>query len=32
MTSPLAYHVIWTTYGTWLPRNAPGWIKAGVGR
>jgi hypothetical protein len=30
MTSPLAYHLIWTTYGTWLPGDARGWIKCGV--
>jgi REP element-mobilizing transposase RayT len=27
---PLAYHIIWTTYGTWLPGDARGWIKSGV--
>jgi REP element-mobilizing transposase RayT len=27
---PLAYHLIWTTYGTWLPGDARGWIEAGV--
>jgi REP element-mobilizing transposase RayT len=27
---PLAYHITWTTYGTWLPGDARGWIKAGV--
>jgi REP element-mobilizing transposase RayT len=27
---PLAYHIIWTTYGTWLPGDARGWIAAGV--
>jgi hypothetical protein len=26
----LAYHLIWTTYGTWLPGDARGWIKSGV--
>ncbi len=30
MTPPLAYHLIWTTYGTWLPGDARGWIKSGV--
>ena len=30
MTSLLAYHLIWTTYGTWLPGDARGWIKSGV--
>src|SRR6478672_4153013 len=24
----LAYHIIWTTYGTWLPGDIRGWIKA----
>src|SRR5438309_2044603 len=24
---PLAYHLIWTTYGTWLPGDARGWIQ-----
>ena len=27
---PLAYHLIWTTYGTWLPGDARGWIQSGV--
>lgn len=26
---PLAYHRFWTTYGTWLPGDARGWIKWG---
>src|SRR3954451_1550677 len=30
MSHPLAYHLIWTTYGSWLPGDARGWIKAGV--
>ena len=30
VTSPLAYHHIWTSYGTWLPGDARGWIKAGL--
>ena len=30
MSQPLAYHLIWTTYGTWLPGDARGWIKSGV--
>jgi len=25
--SVLAYHIIWTTYGTWLPGDARGWVK-----
>ncbi len=24
--SPIAFHIIWTTYGTWLPGDARGWI------
>ena len=24
------YHLIWTTYGTWLPGDIRGWIKAGI--
>ena len=24
---PIAYHIIWTTYGTWLPGDARGWVK-----
>jgi REP element-mobilizing transposase RayT len=28
--TPLAYHLIWTTYGTWLPGDARGWIESGV--
>ena len=23
----LAYHLIWSTYGTWLPGDSRGWIK-----
>lgn len=23
----LAYHIVWTTYGTWLPGDARGWVK-----
>ena len=30
MAAPLAYHLIWTTYGTWLPGDARGWTKSGV--
>ena len=26
----LAFHLIWTTYGTWLPGDARGWIESGV--
>jgi REP element-mobilizing transposase RayT len=25
----LAYHLIWTTYGTWLPGDKRGWIHSG---
>jgi REP element-mobilizing transposase RayT len=25
--SVLAYHITWTTYGTWLPGDDRGWIK-----
>ena len=25
----LAYHIIWTTYGTWLPGDERGWIDSG---
>jgi REP element-mobilizing transposase RayT len=28
--SILAYHLTWTTYGTWLPGDARGWIKSGA--
>ncbi len=27
---PQAYHLTWTTYGTWLPGDARGWVQAGV--
>src|SRR5438128_2109859 len=23
------YHIIWTTYGTWLPGDSRGWVKRG---
>lgn len=26
MTTPLAYFLTWTTYGTWLPGDARGWV------
>src|SRR5205823_3549622 len=29
MSDPLAYHITWTTYGTWLPGDARGWVKDG---
>ena len=25
----LAYHITWTTYGTWLPGDGRGWVKWG---
>jgi REP element-mobilizing transposase RayT len=28
--TPLAYHLIWTTYGSWLPGDVRGWIQLGV--
>ena len=28
--NPLAFHLIWTTYGTWLPGDARGWIQSGA--
>jgi hypothetical protein len=27
--SVLAYHITWTTYGTWLPGDNRGWVKWG---
>jgi REP element-mobilizing transposase RayT len=27
MSDPLAYFLTWTTYGTWLPGDARGWVK-----
>ena|SRR5438128_106300 len=27
--SALAYHIVWTSYGTWLPGDARGWVKWG---
>jgi hypothetical protein len=24
-----AYFITWTTYGTWLPGDARGWVKSG---
>jgi REP element-mobilizing transposase RayT len=27
--SALAYHLIWTTYGTWLPGDGRGWTRWG---
>jgi REP element-mobilizing transposase RayT len=31
MSEPLAYFLTWTTYGTWLPGDARGWVKEGEG-
>jgi REP element-mobilizing transposase RayT len=28
--SVLAYFITWTTYGTWLPGDARGWVKRGA--
>jgi hypothetical protein len=25
----LAYHITWTTYGTWLPGDSRGWVQWG---
>jgi REP element-mobilizing transposase RayT len=30
MSPPLGYLITWTTYGTWLPGDARGWIEKGV--
>ena len=27
MSDVLAYHIVWTTYGTWLPGDWRGWVK-----
>lgn len=29
VSSPLAYLITWTTYGTWLPGDRRGWVEAG---
>ena len=26
----LAYHITWTTYGTWLPGDERGWVESGA--
>ncbi len=31
MPEPLAYFLTWSTYGTWLPGDARGWIQCGHG-
>jgi REP element-mobilizing transposase RayT len=28
--NPLAFHLIWTTYGAWLPGDARGWVQSGT--
>ncbi len=30
MSAPLAYHLTWTTYGTWLPGDERGWLTHGA--
>lgn len=30
MPVPLAYHITWTSYGTWLYGDSRGWIESGV--
>jgi REP element-mobilizing transposase RayT len=30
MSLPLAYHLTWTTYGTWLQGDERGWVKKGT--
>jgi len=27
---PLAYHITWTTYGSWLPGDSRGWVEGGT--
>lgn len=29
MSDIIAYHIVWTTYGTWLPGDVRGWVKKG---
>lgn len=29
MNEPLAFHLTWTTYGTWLHGDQRGWVEAG---
>jgi REP element-mobilizing transposase RayT len=31
MPNPLGFFLTWTTYGTWLPGDERGWVKAGKG-
>ena len=30
MSEPLAYHISWTTYGSWLPGDERGWVEDDV--
>lgn len=30
MSEPLAYHITWTAYGTWLHGDPRGWIETGA--
>jgi hypothetical protein len=30
MDSPLAFHLTWTTFGTWLHGAQRGWVEKGV--
>jgi REP element-mobilizing transposase RayT len=27
MSDPIAYHITWRTYGSWLPGDEKGWVK-----
>lgn len=29
MSAPIAYLITWTTYGSWLPGDARGWVRTG---
>jgi REP element-mobilizing transposase RayT len=29
MSDPLGFFITWTTYGTWLPGDARGWVRSG---
>jgi REP element-mobilizing transposase RayT len=31
MTEPLAYFITWSTYGSWLPGDARGWVHGPTG-
>jgi REP element-mobilizing transposase RayT len=30
MSEPLAYHITWTTYGSWLHGDQRGWVETGT--